>query len=323
MRDITLRVCQGIGDIFWVYQKFSPYFDAINFTISSVGPNAAREQRAIPFLKVLPKIGNITVQPTTSDDYTRIAQGYFSMSNIMKKYGPRSKIFDYACNKPLEDGIRIEMIDPEYPIEETVPFPIEIMPLPFDNYLCLYVCADIKKEVPAKIHGLWEANKWAEVIQILCQKQKTKLPIVLVGAFYDLDVIVDLERSLKQMDFQTCVFVDLDFKNLFYVIKNSQFLVGYQSGINIITDNLDVPQLMIYFPILEKMMYTWAKKKNIDAGIFNAALFSQNHIDIAKNLKIPLPWPEDSEQFYTQSSFEALKKKAESLHLTFEVLRNN
>ena len=29
--EITIQVCQGIGDIFWVYQKFAPYFDKINF----------------------------------------------------------------------------------------------------------------------------------------------------------------------------------------------------------------------------------------------------------------------------------------------------
>jgi hypothetical protein len=30
-KTITIRRVQGVGDVFWVYQKLSPLFDVINF----------------------------------------------------------------------------------------------------------------------------------------------------------------------------------------------------------------------------------------------------------------------------------------------------
>jgi ADP-heptose:LPS heptosyltransferase len=73
---------------------------------------------------------------------------------------------------------------------------------------------------------------------------------------------------------------------LLYVLKNSKFFIGYQSGLNVLADNLNVPQLMLYLPFLEKMLYSWPKKQNIESGIYNAAIFKQNINEIIKNIKM-------------------------------------
>jgi hypothetical protein len=288
LKEISLNVCQGVGDIFWVYQKFSPHFDKINFNILQIIDDNV-QNRAKSFLKILPKIGEIQAKIVSPQYYDNVSKSTYKMAEIFKEYEKEQKASDYCCNKFLEDGIRIEQIDPDYTIQETVDLPMMEVDLPYKphEYVVVYVSGSVKQNHPLKL-GAWPCNKWSLFIGKLFNKYKCNLPVILIGASYDKDAIIEMQKELKKHSISSSYFVDMWPIKLLYLLKNSKFFIGYQSGLNVLADNLDVPQLMLYFPFLEKMLYSWPKKKNIESGIYNAAIFKQNINEIIKNINIKM-----------------------------------
>lgn len=290
MGHITLNVCQGVGDIFWVYQKFAPYFDRIDFNIL-LTEFSPRQQRANQIIKILPNVVNVNFKQVPYTEYDSVANGVFHMPEIMQKHHAGEREFNYSCNKLLEEGHRIELIDPAYPIEETVPLPTKEIPMSVYSqvgYICLYVSGDTRDESARKNLGVWEAATWIRLIETIFMKQQVILPVVVVGASIDADIVQNLESLIKSRNIMVTTYIDLEPANLFYVLKNCKLFVAYQSGLSIIADNLDVPQIMLYYPKLHKMLYAWAKKNNIKNKTYQAAIFSQPIVEIVNNLRLPV-----------------------------------
>lgn len=289
-KSITLNVCQGVGDIFWVYQKFAPHFDQINFCITHVSSGAKKIQsRANDFLTLLPKVNKVSSRVVSSEIYDKLAGSRFSMKEIMSNYGKGQMVFDYACNLPLEEGNRFENIDPEYAIEETVAVKSEEIDVGFDikDYVCLYVSGTTMQIDTAKRLNLWSPEIWANFVDRFCNKYKMQKNIVAIGASYDLEATQLTTLSLQKLGHRTKIIIDSKPSNVIHILKNSNTFIGYQSGLNVLADNLDIRQIMIYFPYLEKMLYTWCKKKNIEE-VFYASTFdkSPNEIIDKSNFKI-------------------------------------
>lgn len=290
MKEITLNVCQGVGDIFWVYQKFAPYVDKINFRITHVhNSNKDISNRAIDFLKLLPKTGKIDYWLTSSEEYQWIADNYHPIDRILEKLnlgfnGP----FDHACNHPLEEGIRIEDIDKNYPIETNTEINITSCLLDFNpkEYICLYVSGSTKHPEVIKNVGIWTNEQWVEFIIKFYNRFKLNNPIAIIGADYDKETTLIIEKLLSKNGFNIKSYINYPASNVLYIIKNSLCFIGYQSGLNILADNMDVKQIMLYFPMLKKMLYTWCKQENWDKNIFNAATFDEPIDSIVKNLKL-------------------------------------
>ena len=287
MKSVVLNVCQGVGDIFWVYQKFAPYFDKIHFNVCQIpGQDDTIQNRAEPFLRLLPKTGTVGLKRVSAKEYDKLAADRFSMRKILDEYAAGEIIFDYACNKPLEEGIRIEEIDPGLLVEETANIKVAEAPIayPPGSYVAVYVSGAVKQNHPLKL-GAWPPVKWAEFVKALCDDFNFRKPIILVGASYDKDAIQETQNLLKKMKFETTSYIDSWAANVLYIIKNSVLFIGYQSGLNILADNMDVPQVMMYFPFLERMQRAWAKKRNLENGIHNPALFTQPIPDILNSLE--------------------------------------
>ncbi len=75
--------------------------------------------------------------------------------------------------------------------------------------------------------------------------------------------------------------------NVMHILKNSKLYLGYQSGLNIMADNMDVKQVIMYYSMLEKMKYTWCKKENI-GKTFYADMFSSPPREVAKHMTLEL-----------------------------------
>jgi hypothetical protein len=286
-REITLYVPQGLGDIFWIYQKFSLHFDKINFTILATSEGKV-SSRAIDWIKLFPKCGEIKMKKVSQATYNSNINGLHKMQSIISVYQMgQGQYFHYSCNKHLEDGKRIETIDPEYSYEETVAIETSKVELPFDKYLVIYVSGNAMKED----NNWWNISKWEQFF-VKLNKEVTNLPVVIIGASYDQSSVHSLEKVFKENKVPYCSLVDKMPSQVCYVLKNSQGFIGYQSGLNIMADNFDVNQFMLYFPALEKMMYTWCKSKNANtkyfAKTFNSSidecinLISDNNIFINK-----------------------------------------
>lgn len=280
--ELTLNVVQGIGDIFWVYQKFSKHVHRINFnivvTVPSNHPAYAIQHRAIPFLKLLPKVGEVKIVTDQHSRWAAAMQGYFPMKDILKQ-----DIADYACNYKLEQGVRIEDIDPAYAIEECVPLPEEPASVPNSGYLAIYASRTTMLENALEF-GVWDVEHWVQLIRLINEKRLLPLPIVMFGANYDREALENIRKRIESEGIKVHDFyIDLPAKQVINLLRRATFFIGHQSGLNILADNLGTSQLMLYMKPFEKMMYTWCRRD--DHNRFNAALFSQTPSDIVESLE--------------------------------------
>jgi len=281
-KAITLNVPQGIGDIFWVYQKFSPYFDMIHFNILVTSEDAV-QVRAARWLDVLPKCGNIKLQHTEFHRYTHVIDGVYRLQDILNAYEAGQREFDYACNKPLENGVRLDEIDPGYEIETGVPIEPHECPLCFDEFVCGYVSGGTK-DLGAIHAGCWTINRWCEFFMRLYKVFQPGVPLILIGASYDQDVLTQISGHLGRHGINNGYYIDSYPANVCYILKKAKCFIGYQSGLNILADNFDTKQVMLYFHKLSPMLYTWCKKENIKKKFF-AHTFAYTPYEIINMLK--------------------------------------
>lgn len=283
MNEITLNVPQGIGDIFWVYQKFAPYVGAVNFNVMRIGDaRPERQTRALRFLKVLPKVKEIRSLDVPPDRYVRVSKSFFSMEKALLRAREFGASVDYGCNFPLERGVRLEEIDPGYAIEETVSLPVEGSPAPYARYVVVYVSGD------AVLHGinrmgLWSPDQWVQLVKLVYKKYGLDLPIVVIGASYDLPAASSVRRALGKFA-DSFLFIDLEWPKVFGLLAGAAFFMGHQSGLNVIADQLGTRQLMLYMESIRPMAYAWCKKAHIGPKIFNAGFFSRTPEEIVAGL---------------------------------------
>lgn len=274
-KEITIRTVQGVGDIFWVYQKLSPYFDKINLVICVVNMNCDVQKRSLPFVKTLPKIQLVKFLLVSSDEYQRIANIHKTLFQVFNECANKVFPIEYAVNGWLEDGVRIDDIDPKFRIEEYVNLKETPVDIPYDEYIILYISGN-------KITQEWGPKKYATLIYNTYTKYNKSYPIILLGAKYDLKHLTIANNELTKYGYSTKLMIDYKFEEVNYIIKHSKYFIGYQSGLCILADNYDIPQTMLYFNFLDKVMFSWPKIKNINANIYNAFKFNEN-IDILKN----------------------------------------
>lgn len=281
MKHVDLTVCQGIGDIFWVYQQFAPHVDRITFIVAHTqGGSVAHMTRARPFLELLPKVDGVFGTVVTIDEYNAIASGRFDMGKILAAgHGA------YSCNLALEDGRRIETIEPAFPIEETV----RIATRPFETprkFVLLYVSESTMQETTVQRCSLWRPPQWAQFVRGVYARLPKPLPLIIIGAGYDAAAARAVAAELPALE--PVVLIDLLAPHVCYLLSRCHCFIGYQSGLNVLADQFDRPQAMLYFPHLERMQYSWCKRANAKT-LFHAGLFSQTPMELLRGL--PPRWP--------------------------------
>jgi ADP-heptose:LPS heptosyltransferase len=283
-REVTVLVPQGVGDIFWVYQKLSPYFDRINLEIATIEHNIV-QIRSKDWVKLFPKVGRVTFPIVSGDHYDKIVLMRPKVADLLRDHANGRRHFDFACNNFLETGTRLEDIDPELPPEWNVNIKTEDVDLPFDKYIILYVSGSNK----TTLH--WTDRQWIDFTLDFYKKYNLKYPLVMIGASYDAATVHEMSEVFRKNGIEVKNYVDLTPGKVCHIIKNSLYFIGYQSGLSIITDNFDIPQFMLYFPRLKDMLYTWAKKENIQSGIFRAVTFNTPYEKVLETLPDTFPHP--------------------------------
>jgi hypothetical protein len=281
-RSITLNVPQGVGDIFWIYQKMAPYFDVINFNIFVVTTDVV-SVRAMKWLELFPKTGTVTTDCVTYGRYRSVIERKYSMAKILSSYEKGVRQFDYACNLNLEEGQSLFDIDPEYRIEEVVEIKTSPINLPYRKFITVYVSGGIK-DLGGIREGCWSVEKWDEFLHNFLDTFAPNLPVIFIGASYDRDIIQALSRFMFSRSKVNIAYIDLPPENVCYILKLSKFFIGHQSGLSILADNLGTPQLMLYYNRLESMMYTWCIKNHINTKFF-ADVFQYKPSKVIQRLK--------------------------------------
>lgn len=279
---LWVQVCQGLGDIFWVYQKLAPYFETINFHISIINDTSI-DRRSEEWLKLLPKVGHVRCKMIKSEDYVNLIGGDHNVGNIIEQWERGVREVAYCCNRPLEEGVRLEDID-QYAPEWGVPMKFKDFPVPYREYVTLYVSGTTKSPIAARDYGIWSVDQWVEFVRLIYRKYRLEYPLALIGAEFDRDIIEEVEQRLTEQGREVTTYIQRSPERVCNLLKRSKLFIGYQSGLNIVADNLDVPQVMVYFPKLEKMQYTWCKKENIKT-LFHAGIFSEGPAGFVERLE--------------------------------------
>lgn len=284
--EITLNVPQGVGDIFWTYQKFAPLCTAINYNILATEINTV-QQRSKDWLNLFPKTKNVQMRVVPGFEYEKVATSRFNMRDVIPVLQNGSDAH-YSVNLPLEQGVRIEDIDPEFVVESPVDVRADECPLPFEKYIVVYVSGSTKSHDATRLH-LWDTGTWAKFIAGFRKKYpQANLPVILIGASYDAEVARNISTMLtKVFKIENHVFIDSYPGNVAYIMKNATAMLSYQSGLSILADNYNIPQIMMYFPFLEKMMYTWCRKDNI-GRVFQADIFTSSYQDVLDRSNLEL-----------------------------------
>ena len=265
-REITLNVPQGLGDIWWPYALAAPHFDRINLNLLTIGSDA-QQFRSCEWPGLLPKAGAVNFRLVHSDDYGRRAATKTTAAEIVERWETGQHEQDLACNGWLEAGNRLEELgEPQWDIDMRS----EPHGLPYQRYVCLAVSGDTARH-PS---GLWPIDTWLECVDLLYRRYEWDLPVVLLGADFDRPATEPLAEGLRARGYT----VDLLVSNTLCArkvdaVKRCAFFLGYQSGLNILADNFNRPQLMVFFNRLAKMIRSFAKPANLAAGLFNPALF--------------------------------------------------
>ncbi len=262
---MTISTVQGIGDIFWCYKKLAPLYDRIRFNILTIDNACPVQTRAKEFVTLLPKYSGHQFTEVSREDYHRIA----TLRPQLPIEGPW---FEYAVNSWLEAGTSLYEID-DQPVEKFVH--LEAVPVSELRVSTIVVfVAGMKGNQEA---GLWSPHQWAEVAKLMGQKFGAA-QFDFIGAAWDrqdAQTVIGFLRAYGMQCHNLCGHLNL--AESVYIMRTGKAFLGYQSGLNVLAENYDVPQLMVYFDRLAPMMHTWKKP---GSTAFHAMTFGQ-YSDIA------------------------------------------
>jgi hypothetical protein len=289
VREIIVTVPQGVGDGYWAYQKLSPHFDRIHFRTACTAVDAV-QTRAGVWLALLPRCGSVAPRSMSAAAYDALVRAHTPLAGLLAAYASGRREFDYAVNRRLEEGVRLEDIDPGYAVETAPELPAHYAPLAFapGAYLCLYVSGDTERPATFERQVVWPVGHWARLVVLLAGRYaRARAPVVLVGAAYDRETLARLAGLLGGLGIPTAVYVDSYPANVVYIIKHARAFVGYQSGLGVVADWVGTPQLMVYFPALERLRYSWCRPGTAGA-CYHAGLFSTSPEEVVAGL--PADW---------------------------------
>lgn len=308
MKKLLIHTMPGIGDNIWVYQKLFNYFDKFVFHVREVVGNPYVKPdatRSFELLKQLPKVENVVYFKQKDAPHLIVEDKYYSVQELIDahKKDP-NQIYTYSCNKPLELGIRIENIDHQHKILEKINLPTS-NDLPHElkniSYWTMYIsdgsfyipqALDVKKNNKKnewfiannfnklcfgeirKNNQIWEIGEWVALFETL--QKYLYVPCVLIGAKYDekaIKAFCDRVNPFYKNNNLLHVKVNMPIKMTNNVIKNSKYFLGFQSGLNVIADQFNVPQGMIYINRLSHMIYSWPNKNNIITEKYKPVVF--------------------------------------------------
>lgn len=290
---LTIGVPEGIGDILWVYRKVKPYTDTLDIIINHTGrqvrgPLDTIMRRSEAVIKSWPGVRSVghrwNFRPWFKEEMT-LADKF---SVIRPLNNPPT--IDLIFNRPLEKGIPLEDIDPGMPVmwglELDKKRPADLPEGIEKKYLSLYVSGDTIRH--SHRNNRWTLDHWVDFVRALDMFNGDifrDIPIALVGAEFDRAALEYIAKRLNQFH-KTVLLINKPPAELYYILKHSRFFVGYQSGLSMLADEFDTPQLMVYFDELKDMKDSWVKPANRTNGKYNYGYFSEAPKDLARRTKV-------------------------------------
>lgn len=292
-RIANVTVPQGIGDIFWIYQKLYNHFEVINFNIMylETGTNDEIQRRSMNTIKDWNKVNNVGLVDVTEKQFNEFVKRKQTLRDVLAPLGYFNNerqiyTFEYQVNSWLEEGTKLEDID-DMSVMWNIDLPQTRVEGLEEEYVLLFVSDTTRHRKLHKNLNLWSEEDWVEfTYKIIKDKLNNNIPVKIIGKSFDEYVMKTCKQLLENKGIKTDIFTNLDGRQLNYIISQSKFFIGYQSGLNILADNFGVNQIMIYFPTLDKMKDCWVSENSKRNNKFNWAYFNDSQDKIINNLNI-------------------------------------
>lgn len=296
----------GIGDCCWSLTKIRDINDKlapgspIECYVVNRGIGNKLEDRALPFLERFPFIvrhgcKNIKIYRLEGPlPYNHVQNGRVLYLPDFTTF-PEDEI-DYLLNpvSHLENGNRLEEWLPEYQIDWKImnQFRFTESELAYGRklkdihgeYVCFYFGPEAANTVDGQNRGpIWTPKDWGILGKIL--QEEKQLRIVCVGADYDRSYwegyIEPVFASLG-LDYVDTL-GDLPLPFTFQVLRYARFVVGYDSGINVIANYMGTPTVVWWRACgdsISPYFYFTKDEREVDAWVSPEMLNSGKHLGL-------------------------------------------
>lgn len=267
--ELNIFVPGGIGDVSWIYSKLVNLNKPINWLVQDEWYT-----RAKPFLNLLPLTKSVFYQKMP---YVGMSSMSFWDNNIEKDpchlqanihleegkrletYLPRlTTEFHYKMNIPDEHKKNIDDKLGDWKDEE--------------NLVGIYTSSYYSLNI-LKISYVWTPKDWFEFVLLYYRLYPQSKFVLIGGGTIDGEYVKDLAELLKKEN--------VPFKNLcgtkmgecVYLLKKLKQMVGFPSGVTILSTVVNTPVFILYWAQIEKIINSWPPPEMIRNGTYKGYVF--------------------------------------------------
>ncbi|MGN6438400.1 MAG: hypothetical protein ACTHMM_17790 [Agriterribacter sp.] len=264
----TIKVCAGIGDSIWLFQKLINCGERFHFQL----PNG-KPQRGKQIFDLLPKVA------ASAEYVPGLSYSILYSNNVQNRIHRWEHIKDQqfylSCNAWLERGKRIEAFLPDLPTSFLINYDTTVT----DKLRAEYLVAE-KKHIgiygssysSQRSWGFWDEHGWHELIKLF-HRQNPELVFVIIGASFDEDLAGRLMQLLLQDGIPFINTIGEPLSVVIEILKRLSYFVGFPSGLSILNETLGMDGFMFYPKNLIHMMNAWADPARIESGQYKGAQF--------------------------------------------------
>lgn len=242
---LHLFTSPGLGDILWILNKVYDNTDK-DIHIHSF----SRHVYSAHLLENLPKVKKVTQWSGIKayKEFMKKCQEEYPKYNQLSDLNNIDKMY-LEMNTHVDNGNRIETFLPNLKTTFELPYQDNqlerVKSLYKDKeYILIYTSALKNNRLDRHHTGSWNFRNWISIIKSLRSKYK----VVWIGSSFDQDA---LNEVINHTGIDYHLNEPLEF--LIPLFRNCKAFLGYQSGLNCITIQEQVPTYMLYFNKLTKL----------------------------------------------------------------------
>lgn len=262
----TIKVCSGIGDNIWLFQKLLSTGEKYNFQICDRGPHRGHQLfECFPQLVAHHEYADFSTEDVEDNNiqireprFTRISQNEFFLS----------------INKHLERGNAIEDFFPDLHTN------FDLLPQTGKEYEAqaqAIVNEDSKPIIllycsaygGTRAWGFWDESGWLRLARSLGNGFR----YIVIGADFDMDLGENVVRTLSTHGFTVKPMFAKNIKLIIELMRKVAYFYSFPSGMPIMATLIGTPTMMFYPAHLHPMMNTWAPPKMIGNKMYLASKF--------------------------------------------------
>lgn len=250
---LHFAICSGIGDTCWMLQKLQNWKppQPIHFHVVDGMP-----RRTLPFLEMVPWLGGASYSRVTTREVLNGSVPATATPDDLARWGRNmNRPQPLQCNTHLEDGKDLRTWLPDlrtsYRLNLDIPKASQERAIAWRQGAFRYAVVYAASKAGSRNWNGWDALAWADGIKHISQRVDR---VLLVGAEWDRDLadeICKLRPEAVNLIAQTSP------ADVAALCQKAALVMGFPSGIPILSTLLGTPTFMFWPSHLERMMYAW------------------------------------------------------------------